>query len=33
MYVLDPDQYRTFVVFATLVVVCLAALVTSTWGH
>jgi len=33
VYVLDPEQYRVFVIFGGLVVYLLAALLVSTWGN
>lgn len=32
-FVLDPDQYRAFVLFGGLVIALLAALLVSTWGN
>lgn len=32
-YVLDPDQYRVFVIFGGLVLTCLAAILVSIWGN
>lgn len=33
VYVLDPEQYRVFLIFAGLVVALLGALLVSTWGN